>query len=56
MMFRNAVLAHEPHRITFYLRELAGLFDPYYQKCRVISDDPALTKARLASARRYASS
>jgi len=48
MMFRNAVLAHEPHRITFYLQELAGLFHPYYQKCRVISNDFALTKARLA--------
>ncbi|MBN2374338.1 arginine--tRNA ligase [bacterium] len=48
MMFRNAVLTHEPHRITFYLQELAGIFHPYYQKCRVISDDMALTKARLA--------
>ncbi len=48
MMFKNAALAHEPHRITFYLQELAGMFHPYYHKHRVISDDLELTKARLA--------
>ncbi len=48
MIFRNAVLAREPHRITFYLQELASMFHTYYQKYRVISDDTELTKARLA--------
>ncbi len=48
MMFKNAALAHEPHRITFYLQELAGMFHPYYQKYRIISDNPELTKSRLA--------
>ncbi len=48
MIFRNAVLTHEPHRITFYLQELAGMFHPYYQKYRVISDDIEVSKARLA--------
>lgn len=48
MIFRNAVYAREPHRITFYLQELASMFHAYYQKFRVITEDTALTKARLA--------
>ena len=46
--FEQAVLAREPHRITFYLQELAGMFHPYYNKYRVITDDPELTRARMA--------
>lgn len=48
MVFKNAASAHEPHRITFYLQELAGMFHPYYHRHRVISEDIELTKARLA--------
>ncbi len=48
MIFKNAALAHEPHRITFYLQELAGMFHPYYHKYRVVSEDIELTKSRLA--------
>lgn len=48
MIFKNAVAAHEPHRITFYLQELAGMFHPYYHRHRVISEDLELTKAKLA--------
>lgn len=51
MVFRNAVVAHEPHRITFYLQELASLFHSYYHRHRVISDDKEITKARLALCR-----
>jgi len=36
-----------PHRITFYLMGLASLFHTYYNKHRVLSDDPAMTAARL---------
>lgn len=39
--------AMEPHRVTFYLMELAGLFHPYYNKNRVVTEDPELTAARL---------
>ncbi|MBI5491888.1 MAG: arginine--tRNA ligase [Deltaproteobacteria bacterium] len=39
--------AMEPHRITFYLMELAGLFHPYYNKNRVVTEDRELTDARL---------
>jgi len=48
MVFEGAANAHEPHRITFYLQELAGMFHPYYNKCKVVSDDTVLTEARLA--------
>ncbi len=48
MAFEGAVHAHEPHRITFYLQELAGLFHPYYNKYRVIDNDMELSRARLA--------
>ncbi len=37
----------EPHRVTYYLQELAGAFHSYYNKNRVVSDDPDLTGARL---------
>ena len=48
MIFEGAVNAFEPHRITFYLQELSGMFHPYYNKYRVVSDDIELTRARLA--------
>lgn len=37
----------EPHRLTYYLIELAGSFHRYYNKHRVISNDRALSQARL---------
>ncbi|MBT8340203.1 MAG: arginine--tRNA ligase [Desulfatitalea sp.] len=36
-----------PHRLTFYLRELAALFHAYYNKHRVLTEDIQLTAARL---------
>jgi len=47
-MVRGAARAHEPHRVAFWLRELAGAFHPYYKNHRVIQDDRRLTLARLA--------
>ncbi|NOS35682.1 MAG: arginine--tRNA ligase [Deltaproteobacteria bacterium] len=44
---RDAAISLEPHRITFYLQELAGKFHPYYNKHRIVTDDAALTVARL---------
>ena len=37
----------EPHRITFYLMNLAALFHSYYNKHRVLADDPELSLGRL---------
>jgi arginyl-tRNA synthetase len=47
IVFEGAVFSFEPHRITYYLQELAGMFHSYYNKHRVISDNKALTSARL---------
>lgn len=46
-MIYGAVKSLEPHRITFYLNDLAGVFHSYYNKNKVISEDPRLTQARL---------
>ena len=50
-----AATTHEPHRLTFYLYELASDFHALWTKGRdmphlrfIISTDPELTKARLA--------
>lgn len=44
----------EPHRLTYYLTELASCFHGFYNKNRVITDDQALTKARLYLLKRTA--
>ncbi len=48
MVLENAARALEPHRITFYLQELAGMFHAYYHNHRVIGDDLGVTRSRLA--------
>lgn len=44
----------EPHRLTYYLTELAGCFHGFYNKNRVISEDAPLTRARLYLLKRTA--
>jgi arginyl-tRNA synthetase len=46
-MIEGAAGSLEPHRITFYLNDLAGTFHSYYNKNKVVSDDEKLTAARL---------
>ncbi|NJD56543.1 MAG: arginine--tRNA ligase [Nitrospirae bacterium] len=48
MVLENAARSFEPHRITFYLQELAAMFHTYYHNHRVIGEDAALTHARLS--------
>jgi arginyl-tRNA synthetase len=43
----GAALSYEPHRVIFYLQELAAQFHSYYNRQRVLVDDPELTQARL---------
>ena len=48
-----AARACEPHHVAYYLREVAGLWNPYVQdgvRHRVLSEDAALTAARLGLA------
>jgi arginyl-tRNA synthetase len=37
----------EPHHLTYYAQDLANVFHGFYKNCRVISEDAALTAARL---------
>ncbi|MBI5886380.1 MAG: arginine--tRNA ligase [Deltaproteobacteria bacterium] len=43
----KSALAMEPHRVTYYLTELAGIFHPYYNRNRIVTDDAGLTAGRL---------
>jgi arginyl-tRNA synthetase len=46
-ILEESVRELEPHRIVFYLLELAGDFHRYYNRHRVLTDDVDLTSARL---------
>ena len=43
----NAARHFEPHRIVFYLQDLAARFHSYYNKGRVLTDDIETSRARL---------
>jgi len=43
----GAATSLEPHRLTFFLNDLASLFHSYYNKYKVISEDDSLTRARI---------
>ncbi|WP_136525659.1 arginine--tRNA ligase [Geomonas ferrireducens] len=47
-ILEGAAVNFEPHRITYYLQDLAGEFHSFYNKSRVITpEEPELTQARL---------
>jgi arginyl-tRNA synthetase len=49
----RAAESRAPHHVAYYLRDLAGLWNPYIQdgtRHRVLSTDPELTSARLGLA------
>jgi arginyl-tRNA synthetase len=43
----EAADARAPHRVTTWVHEFAAAFHGFYADCRVLSDDAALTQARL---------
>jgi arginyl-tRNA synthetase len=43
LMARNMA----PHHLPHYALELATAFHDFYERCRVVTDDAPLTKARL---------
>ena len=47
-MLANAAADLAPHDLTFYLRDVAGAFHSYYAAERVLVDDAALARARIA--------
>ena len=47
----GAARAHEPHRVTGYLEELARVAHAWYHHCRVLGEPPAVERSRLVLAR-----
>jgi arginyl-tRNA synthetase len=51
MKYKEAVLSagkeKQPHKVTFYLMELAGAFHSYYNMHKVLTEDKSLSCARL---------
>jgi arginyl-tRNA synthetase len=43
----QSVKSLEPHRITYFLMNLSAAFHAYYNKHRVLGDDPVVSSARL---------
>jgi arginyl-tRNA synthetase len=57
-LVEGAAEAHEPHRVAFYLQEVAALFHALWNKGKdeatlrfILAAEPALTRARLALVR-----
>jgi arginyl-tRNA synthetase len=43
----DAALARSPHKVTAWVRRLAGEFHAFYHDCPVLSEQGSLTQARL---------
>jgi arginyl-tRNA synthetase len=50
-MLTSAATDFAPHDVTFYLRELAAAYHSYYDAERILVDDEAVKRARLALVR-----
>ncbi len=46
-LVEGAALDLAPHRLVFYLQDVAGQFHSYYNKHRIVSEDEELSRARL---------
>ena len=46
-LVETVCLKLEPHLLPYYAIDLATSFHDFYERCRVVSDDVALSKARL---------
>ncbi|HEY8369917.1 MAG TPA: arginine--tRNA ligase [Thermodesulfobacteriota bacterium] len=46
-LVESSARSEEPHHLTFYLQDLAGRFHGYYNRSRILDDDPAVAAARL---------
>jgi len=46
-VIEGAALNYEPHRVVFYLQDLAAQFHSYYNRQRVLVDDMNTSRARL---------
>jgi arginyl-tRNA synthetase len=46
-IMEQVVTTLQPHYLPYYAQDLATAFHSFYKQCRVVSQDEALTKARL---------
>ncbi len=46
-LVEGAALDLAPHRLVFFLQDVAGQFHSYYNKHRIVSEDEELSRARL---------
>jgi len=46
-MIAGAASSREPHRLTAYAQDISGLFHKFYYDCKILGEEPAVTKARL---------
>ena len=46
-LVEGIALSLEPHQLPYYAMDLATAFHDFYERCRVVSDDEAQSKARL---------
>ena len=48
---QKAAEVHEPHKITYYLSEVATLFMRFFGECRIIGEEQGIATARMQLAR-----
>ena len=46
-LVEGVAVSLEPHQLPYYAMDLATAFHDFYEKCRVVSEDEALSRARL---------
>ena len=46
-VLRHAAELRAPHRVTTWVRDFASRLHGFYRDCRVLTDDDAVTQARL---------
>jgi len=46
-LIEMATISSEPHHLAYYAQELATTFHGFYKDCRVVTEDEALTEARI---------
>jgi arginyl-tRNA synthetase len=46
-IIETIAITSEPHHLAYYAQDLATVFHLFYRDCRVVTDDLAMTKARL---------
>lgn len=46
-IIETVAITLEPHHIAYYAQDLATIFHVFYRDCRVVTENEAMTKARL---------